>query len=74
MAFAYLNSATGEAVGNPFMLDICDTKLEHGGITFNNPSNDYNTKLYLHSNHPTNSLNVLTAMAFDGVNWSLQAQ
>ena len=40
MVFAYLNAATGQAVGNPFMLDICDTKLDHEGITFNHPAND----------------------------------
>jgi hypothetical protein len=74
MSFVYLIAASGAKRGNPFQLDYCDTKLEHGGVAINSSLVDNGTKVYLHSNHPSSTLNILTAMAFDGTNWTKQAQ
>ena len=58
MAFAFLDSSTGELIGSMANIDVCGAKIEHGGLALNTAGD----MLFVHMNVPESSRNILSAL------------
>ena len=66
MAFAYLDAATGEMLGCPIEIAICDGKIEHGGIVIDESGNN----IYFIMNNEKENTNILTKLNWNGLTFN----